>query len=525
MESSSGRWIGVKRWGGRLVKLLIVLAIAIVVARLAFPLPDISTRPPEQGLAPGLNDPLVRWTTTAGNGQEGKSGVVMLGDGRDAFHSRLALIDRAQTSIDAQYYIWHDDVSGMLLLDALQRAAARGVQVRLLLDDNGVPGMDSYLAALNAEPNFHIRLFNPSTVRQPKMLGYAFDFFRMNRRMHNKSLVVDGAAAIIGGRNIGDEYFELGDDYYKDLDVLAVGPIVAETRTMFDRYWNSASVFALETIISGLGDKAALAARFAAVRQQGKTSFLSTDESSTAARYADKGQPLEWTRVQLVADDPVKGEGKARKDQLMIARLGTILGTVQKRLDLVSAYFVPGETGTAYFEKLAGSGKDVRILTNAFDTTDVVLVHSGYAKYRKHLLENGVKLYELKLRGASMGERERQVHPLGLSGASLHAKTFAVDDNRVFIGSFNFDPRSAQLNCEMGYLIDSPAMAKSISAPFDGALNLVSYRPELNAQNDMLWRERTINGTETVRTPEPGTSGFERAMLTVVGWLPVEWLL
>ena len=514
-----------KRWVYRLLKALAVVVVAIVIARLAFPLPDISKRPAESALAARPSDALVRRATTAHGGLADKSGVAMLNDGRDAFGSRLALIDRAQTSIDAQYYIWHDDNSGMLLLDALQRAARRGVRVRLLLDDNGVPGMDDLLAALNSEPNIRIRLFNPSTVRRPKMLGYTFDFFRMNRRMHNKALIVDGAAAIVGGRNIGDEYFEFGEAYYKDMDVLAVGPIVVDTSAAFDRYWNSASVFALEKIVPGRGDGAMLATRIAAVRQREDPYFAIAGTANTVTRYAEDGQPLEWTRVQLVADDPIKGQGKARDDQLMIARLGSILGTVNKRLDLVSAYFVPGETGSLYFEKLAGAGKDVRILTNAFDTTDVVLVHSGYAKYRRELLKNGVKLYELRLRGEALGGKDQQVHPLGISGASLHAKTFAVDQSRVFIGSFNFDPRSARLNCEMGYLIDSPAMAQRISAPFDGPLNMASYRPELGNQGDMAWRERSVRGEEALRTPEPGTSWTERAMLKVVGWLPVEWLL
>lgn len=228
--------------------------------------------------------------------------------------------------------------------------------------------------------------------------------------------------------------------------------------------------------------------------------------------------------MQVVADDPVKGEGVARRDQLMILRLGEILGAVQNRLDLVSAYFIPGAQGTAYFSDLARSGKQVNILTNAMNTTDVFLVHAGYAGYRRDLLDAGVQLYELKLRGGVTPETEHQLKPLGLSGASLHAKTFAIDGSRVFIGSFNFDPRSAMLNCEMGFLIDSPAIASRVSAGFDGQLARVSYRPELSADGRMVWQEETESGPVTWQQ-EPGTSWIKQVALAVVGVLPVEWLL
>jgi len=215
--------------------LVVVVALAIVVARLIFPTPDIADRPASTAIPADNSTLLGRLMAEGMAAHPGKSGVLPLQSGHDALASRLSLAAAAQASIDAQYYIWQDDTSGILLLNALQQAAARGVRVRLLLDDNGVPGLDPYMAALNAQENFEIRLFNPSMLRRPKLLGYSFDFFRMNRRMHNKSFIVDGAAAIIGGRNIGNDYFQVGAEaFYVDMDALATGQIVPETATMFD---------------------------------------------------------------------------------------------------------------------------------------------------------------------------------------------------------------------------------------------------------------------------------------------------
>ena len=228
-----------KRMLKALGTLTVAFAVFVVVARLLFPLPDISVRESSAAL-PASPETQLGATFIADTAlHPGLSGVIPLQGGHDALASRIELAAVAEQSLNVQYYIWQDDTSGIILLDALHEAARRGVRVRLLLDDNGVSGLDSVIAALNAQPNFDVRLFNPSTVRSPKLLGYAFDFFRMNRRMHNKSFIVDGAIAIVGGRNIGDEYFQVGDDdFYLDMDVLTTGAVVPETADMFDAYWN-----------------------------------------------------------------------------------------------------------------------------------------------------------------------------------------------------------------------------------------------------------------------------------------------
>ena len=514
----------------RTLKALAALAasfvVFVVVARALFPLPDISARQVSAAIPADPETHLGASFTDAADQQPGLSGVIAVQSGQDALASRLELAAVAEQSIDAQYYIWQDDTSGIMLLNALHQAAQRGVRVRLLLDDNGVPDMDNFMVALNAQPNFEIRLFNPSTVRSPKLLGYAFDFFRMNRRMHNKSFIVDGAIAIVGGRNIGDEYFAVGDDaFYIDLDVLAAGAVVPETADMFDVYWNSASVFEVDTIIDREGDLAAFEDRVAEVLSSSEAETLVGELQSSVDRHAKGEIPFEWTTVRLIADDPAKGQGIATRDQLMITQLGEILGSVENRLDLVSAYFVPGAQGTAYLTDLSEKGTDVRILTNAMNTTDVLMVHAGYTKYRRELLEAGISLYELKLRGDMSPEADLQILPFGLSGASLHAKTFAVDGERVFIGSFNFDPRSAMLNCEMGFLIDSSTLAAESNQRFDDHLETVSYRPQLTPEDKMIWLERLEDGTIVIYQEEPGASWFQQVAIVLIGLLPVEWLI
>ena len=364
-------------------------------------------------------------------------------------------------------------------------------------------------------------------MRRPKLLGYALDFLRLNRRMHNKALIVDGAAAILGGRNIGDEYFQISQDYFVDMDVLALGTVVPEVAASFDAHWNSASVFALDSLVGGPGDADGFAARVAAMRADPLAQDLGARMADSVSAYLARAVPLEWTQVRLFADDPAKGLGQAPRDQLMLARLAPVIAGTQRRFDLVSAYFIPGEVGTEALSALAAQGRAVRVLTNAMDTTDVLMVHAGYARYRRALLSAGVELFEMNLRGA--GPRSVQatprIAPLGLSGGSLHAKTFAIDDRLVFVGSFNFDPRSALLNCEMGFVIESPTLAERVHAAFDQQIPAVSYRPEITADDRMVWHETRPDGQVVTWQQEPGASWLDQALLGLVQRLPVEWLL
>jgi putative cardiolipin synthase len=432
-----------------------------------------------------------------------------------------------------QYYIWRDDLTGTLLLEALHEAADRGVRVRLLLDDNGIPSsLDRTLAALDAHPNIEVRLFNPFVVRKPKLLGFITDFSRANRRMHNKSFTADGTATIVGGRNIGDEYFDATDGVvFADLDVLAVGPIASDVSHDFDRYWASASAYPVDRILPPAqpGDLDLLARRAETIRQDPNAlAYMQAIRDTEDVRQLLDGKLLfEWAKTVMVSDDPAKGLGNAPKEAKIMPQLQAILGTPARELDLVSPYFVPAATGTAYFTDLAKRGVTVRVLTNSLEATDVKAVHAGYERRRPALLREGVHLYEMKRQPATRfggNKREESTRPFGSSGSSLHAKTFAVDGERVFVGSLNFDPRSANLNTELGFVIDSPELAKRIESTFWKVVPQLAYEVRLDERDRVYWIAH--RGDETIRyDTEPNTTWTTRLGVWFFSILPIEWLL
>ena len=505
-----------------LVAAAVLYGVGVIIARLAFPLPSLDTRSDSKALAASEETTLGALVARDQAEHPGKTGVLGISEGHGALASRLLLARRAEASIDALYYIWNADTSGRLLMKALFEAAERGVRVRLLLDDNGTEGLDDTLAALAKLSSFEVRLFNPSPVRNPKFAGYFFDFFRMNRRMHNKAFIVDGAVAIVGGRNIADEYFQLSDDgFFLDLDVLAAGAVVPDTAAVFDAYWNSASAYPVESIVRN--EKAVLPGWLTgkeAIGPEAEVEAMSQMQGTAADRFVSRDARLEWVDAEVIADDPAKGVGKAPDGGLMIDRLREVSDTVSSSLDLVSAYFIPGRTGVSHFAEMARRGVKQRILTNAFVTTDVKLVHAGYAKYRRDLLKAGIALSELKPDAANSDRA--LVSKSGSSAASLHAKTLAIDGRRIFVGSFNFDPRSALLNCEMGFMVDSPALAERMVGRFDEvATATFSVRLE---GGSMRWTE-TGPGGETVHEAEPGMTTIDRWFIGGLGRLPIEWLL
>jgi len=458
----------------------------------------------------------------------GKSGIHALAHAHDAFAARMMLARAAERSLDVQYYIWHADMTGVLLLEALHEAADRGVRVRLLLDDNGTSGLDQALSAMDGHPNIQVRLYNPFAVRWPKPLGYLTEFGRLNRRMHNKSFTADNQATIVGGRNIGDEYFgaTLGV-LFTDLDVLAIGAAVSDVSTDFDRYWNSESAYPVSALL-----KEASATEL----EELEADAANIERSPQAAAYAQamrelpfirqllRGElALEWSDTRMVSDDPRKTIGTAPREAMLPHQLHEIVGVPTRDLVLVSPYFVPTAAGTQAFAKMARNGVRVRVLTNALEATDVAVVHSGYAKRRKALLAAGVELYEMK-RMAARTERNKGMGPFGSSGSSLHAKTFAVDGQRVFVGSFNFDPRSARLNTELGFVIDSPVLARHIADAFDQEIPRTAYRVRLDDMGKLYWEEAG-DGRTLRHDAEPGASLWQRLIVWLASRLPLEPLL
>jgi len=459
----------------------------------------------------------------------GLSGIHPLADSLDAFAARSLLARAADRTLDVQYYIWHDDISGTLLFDALREAAERGVRVRLLLDDHGSRGIDDTLAALDAHPNMEVRLFNPLVPRQARMIGYLTDFSRTNRRMHNKSFTADNQATIVGGRNVGDEYFGAASGVlYADLDVLAVGPVVKEVSSDFDRYWSSASAYPADRLFPAATPAQLEQLAAAAGRLESDPAALGyvqrVRQSGFATDLLENRLAMEWAPVRMVSDDPAKALSEAEPEGNLTYELRQIIGEPREKIDLVSAYFVPTAAGVAAFAAHVRRGVEVAILTNALESTDVAVVHAAYAKRRKDLLEAGVKLFELRLQHASAADHERSLVSGGSSGSSLHAKTFSVDSERVFIGSFNFDPRSMHLNTELGFVIESQVLAQRIRSVLEQQLPERAYRVMLSDEGELYWLE--WRGSDVIRHDvEPGTSIWLRAGVWFMSLLPIEWML
>ncbi len=513
-----------------LTGLLAVLAMMLVVVGLAAgcsSLPSLEGRTESHALTDTADTRLGRAISPQVAAHPGVSGILALSDPLDAFAARARLADIAERSIDVQYYIWQRDSSGLLLLDQLRAAADRGVRVRMLLDDNGTTGLDEDLAALDRHPGIEVRLFNPFANRRFRLVGYVGDFRRANRRMHNKSFTVDNQATIVGGRNIGDAYFAAGTGpVYADLDLLAVGPITPEVSADFDRYWASGSAYPVARLLPAAEPDAL--ARFAAEVKRLRESPEARNyrerlaSSSLVQSLAGGALDFTWAPTRMVSDDPAKGLGKAKREDSMAAQLGEAIGEPQRLLDLVSAYFVPTDAGVDAFTRLAARGVAVTILTNALEATDVAVVHAGYAKHRKRLLAGGVSLYEMR-RLSPEGLEEKAIGSSGSSASSLHAKTFLVDEERLFVGSFNFDPRSINLNTELGFVIESAGLTKAIRSGIAGRLPELAWRVELGEDGELSW----VSGQpgEGKRDTEPGVSAWRRLGVWLLSWLPIDWML
>ena len=451
-----------------------------------------------------------------------ESDVYILDNAHNAFAARAMLIDHADVSLDAQYYIWHNDVSGNLLMQKLLQAANRGVRVRLLLDDNNTRGMDDILAALDAHPNIEVRLFNPFLHRNWRALGYLTNFPRLNRRMHNKSFTADNHVSIIGGRNIGDEYFDVGDGTnFADMDVLVDGKIVTRISQEFDQYWRSDSAYPAAKILRHAKIKRGEEKLNKDYSQNPIYQAYLRDLQSAPIIQAAKQGKMAFIRAQtqLVSDDPAKAlDRRVRVD--VSAEIQAALGVPEHEIYLVSPYFVPTKTGLGILDNLKKQGVQATVFTNSLSATDVATVHSGYARYRKPMLQSGVLLYEFK-----ESDKKHLSKDKGLTGSSvnsLHAKTFIVDKKRVFVGSFNLDPRSARLNTEMGLVIYHEGLAKSMQQQLQQSTDNNAYRVVLDDSGKLNWQDKT---EPTAFKHEPKATLWKRFWVKTLSLLPIERLL
>lgn len=452
----------------------------------------------------------------------------LLESGGAALAARLALIEGARHSLDVQYYIFRADTSGKLLVDALLRAAGRGVRVRLLLDDMYGGENEAAIIGLDAHENVEIRLFNPFHMRGDVPLGRALEYLAegsRGRRMHNKLFLADGHFGITGGRNIGDEYFQLDASLaFQDLDVLAAGPVVAELGAAFDRYWNAGPAYPAR----GLPKPAPRGQLMREVRAEAEAVRDDAGARLAAVTAADALGPAPgsgwgpWSGAayELLVDDPDKVTGALEGAVLPVDRLMRRGLETQRELLIVSPYFVPGDKGVDYLAELRRRGVAVRVLTNSLAANDVAVVHAGYARYRRPLLRAGVELYELK---------PWKTRPLlkslrgGASRASLHGKAVVFDRQAVYIGSMNLDPRSVALNTEAGLLLRDTDLARQVARLAEqGMAPEYSYAVSLDTASDALtWRE-TQAGTPVSHASEPRAGLLLRGLIKLLSWLPIE---
>ena len=474
------------------------------------------------------------------------SGVLLLNRGTDAFLARLALAEVAQRSLDIQYYIWHGDTTGKVLAARVLHAAERGVRVRLLLDDIGTAADDRHLLALDSHPNIEVRLFNPIAARSTRMLGFMADFSRTNRRMHNKSFTADNQAMIVGGRNIGDEYFGARPDIeFADLDLLAIGPVVSEVSRQFDAYWNSPLAFPIAVLSQDRPSDEAIRQARAALREfvlaQKEGSYAQALKSSGLAEGLVEGSlAFNFAKVRVVADDPMKILKESTDNSTrLLPKLLPEFEALDSELLLVSPYFVPGETGVDRLRSLVQRGVKVRVLTNSLASTDVPAVYAGYKRYRRALLEAGVELYELKPTAVHTakhdqpsGSRDAEAKPslAGSSHASLHAKSMAFDRRALFVGSMNLDPRSVFTNTEIGVVVEHPGLVAQRVETIDRRLPEISFRLELappagpDSTPGIEW-VTPVDGQAMRYSREPMTHGWQRFKVWLYSLLPIEHLL
>ena len=486
-------------------------------------LPPRADTPPEASLPAATEGAIAARTIPAEAAHPGQSGFRLVGEGAEAYALRAFSAQAATRSLDIQTYIWHDDLTGRMLARQALQAADRGVRVRILADDLDARAKNTGFAALDAHPQIEVRLYNPMASRSgtlAKAGEFGTGFKRLNHRMHNKSWIADGRMALVGGRNLGNEYFAASEGpNFVDLDLLMVGPVVGEVARNFDLFWNSASNYPVAQLAPGQGTQEQLEA-LRGVLEQAAAELRSSDyadvlrEDPKVQQLLEGGGALHWSRRwRFVSDDPLKATLPVEQRSEVVKVLLPEMQRARARLLVISPYFVPGERGTAELVAIDRRGTDVRVLTNSLAANDVAAVHGGYSRYRRPLLEHGVELWELK-----PGDGPAQFSLKGSSGSSLHTKAMVIDDNTVFVGSYNLDPRSTSLNSEQGVLVEHPALAAGLAALFARQTGPArAWHVTLDGQGRLQWTD----GVQTF-TRDPGASASQRTLAWLMKVLPLE---
>jgi putative cardiolipin synthase len=509
----------------RILHFTSALTLAVFIAgctKVAFDQPKTASRAYTDTRDTAFGKTLAEWNAEH---PDGLSGFYPLDNGLDALGARLRLIEGAERSIDAQYFLMKDDDAGEIFAGSLLRAADRGVRVRFLLDDVFTTVHDDILALLNRHPNIEIRLYNPVSRRSIYVLNYAGDFKRANRRMHSKSITGDNAYTIIGGRNIADEYFQLrGDTEFLDYDVLALGPVAAEVSAQFDEFWNSTLAVPMEFLSDKFSEedlaieRAEIDDELAAEHDSIYRKALNSDHmlsllDGTGTTYS--------APAALLHDGPAKLENPIDISQMtLINELDNLIANSDSSVFIVTPYFIPTTSGVDFWQRAIDRGMTVTVVTNSLASTNHVPVHSGYSRYRKEMLAMGATMYEVR---ANAVESSNVGAAPDIESLTLHTKLMLIDERYLFVGSLNLDPRSIEINAEIGLLIDSPQMAKQFMNDVNGALEQATYRVTLDEKGGLQWHA-TIDGKPVVETKEPLTNWWRRLQSRLYRVLPEDQL-
>lgn len=444
-------------------------------------------------------------------GHPGKSGFYPLTAGMDALGARLTLIDRAERSIDAQYFLMKPDSAGRLFIMRLLEAADRGVRVRLLLDDIFTTVEDDVFVLMDQHPNIEMRIFNPISRDGVYHLNYLGHFKLANRRMHNKSFTVDNQVSIVGGRNIADEYFELlTDAEFVDFDMLAVGPVAAEVSVTFDRFWNHKLSVPVEALDKkkDLPDLETARANIDKEAVKKSESIYARALNSLLMHHITEDKvALYPAESRVITDDPDKLLNKVSdKQKVLLTALAQQVDEAVSEVLVITPYFIPGKNGVEYWRSITNKGVRVIIVTNSLATNNHVPVHSAYARYRHDMLAAGVELYEVRVDAAKEAPDDTKT---AYDTVTLHTKMVLMDRRYTLVGSLNLDPRSIDINTEFGVFVDNADLAGSLTERVLEVLPSAAYRVTENENGKLRWSVE-IDGQTVVEKNEPQTSGWLR---------------
>ncbi|MGF1680016.1 phospholipase D family protein [Photobacterium minamisatsumaniensis] len=477
------------------------------------------------------NEPLVAHSTSTlsvlsdtyrlGQPKQGLSGILLQDTGWDALAQRLALIETAEHSIDIQYYIWNSDASGHYLANRLVAAADRGVQVRVMLDDINLNEREDLLVALDSHPHIEIRIFNPIPTRSgvAKWLNVLGDFSRLNRRMHNKSFTVDGVFSIVGGRNIGDEYFDLSDEInFRDRDVLVIGAAVTDIQTSFGEYWSSRWSYPVDLLGGEVSPELPSLGEVSAPRYKNYPSL--PEGNQTANRFlTDLMDGMTWVEARYVSDQPVPVDADDTSEPKATAKLlAELARQSDQEILLESAYLIFDDRQLEKLHKLTSDGVQIKALTNSMASNDLITNHSGYAGRRRDMLDHGIQLFELKPDSNLCVESTRDWSKCAPATAyGLHTKSVVFDRRVAGIGSFNFNLRSTYLNTESLLVIDDQSVAERLADDMDQAMNESNSWRLNESEGEVRW----YSGTESWES-EPETGQWARFQSWFLQLLPIE---